>query len=85
MVFFYPENSFKKMAAQINHYVFFGICHWGKADDRNCNYGHPRMADMKLGKNLFCRLNSFYNACIRTIVIYELFTRKSQITTDKCI
>jgi hypothetical protein len=31
--------------------------HWGKADDRNCNYGHPKMADMKLGKNLFCRLN----------------------------
>jgi hypothetical protein len=18
--------------------------HWGKADDRNCNYGHPKMA-----------------------------------------
>ena len=35
--------------------------HWGKADDRNCNYGHPKMADMKLGKNLFCRLNCFYN------------------------
>jgi hypothetical protein len=28
--------------------------HWDKADDRNCNYGHPKMADMKLGKNLFC-------------------------------
>jgi hypothetical protein len=25
--------------------------HWDKADDRNCNYGHPKMADMKLGKN----------------------------------
>ena len=24
--------------------------HWGKADDRNCNYGHPKMAEMKLGK-----------------------------------
>jgi hypothetical protein len=36
--------------------------HWGKADDRNCNYGHPKMADMKLGKNLFCQLNCFYNA-----------------------
>jgi hypothetical protein len=35
--------------------------HWGKADDRNCNYGHPKMADMKLDKNLFCRLNCFYN------------------------
>ena len=27
----------------------------------NCNYGHPKMADMKLDKNLFCRLNCFYN------------------------
>ena len=35
--------------------------HSGKADDRNCNYGHPKMADMQLGKNLFCRLNCFYN------------------------
>jgi hypothetical protein len=35
--------------------------HWDKADDRNCNYGHPKMADMKLGKNLFCWLNCFYN------------------------
>ena len=35
--------------------------HWGKADDRNCNYGHPKMADMKLGKNFFCRLNCFYD------------------------
>ena len=35
--------------------------HWGKTDDRNCNYGHPKMADMKLGKDLFCRLNCFYN------------------------
>jgi hypothetical protein len=26
--------------------------HWGKADDRDCNYGHPK--DMKIGKNLFC-------------------------------
>jgi len=25
------------------------------------NYGHHKMADMKLGKNLFCRLNCFYN------------------------
>ena len=36
-------------------------CHWGKADDRNCNYGHPKMADVESGKNLFCRLNCFYN------------------------
>jgi hypothetical protein len=35
--------------------------HRGKADDRNCNYGHPKMADVESGKNLFCRLNSFYN------------------------
>jgi hypothetical protein len=25
--------------------------HWGKADD--CNYGHPKMADVESGKNLF--------------------------------
>ena len=35
--------------------------HWGKADDRNCNYGHPKMADVESGKNLFCRLNCFSN------------------------
>ena len=35
--------------------------HWGKADDRNYNYGHPKMADVESGKNLFCRLNCFYN------------------------
>jgi hypothetical protein len=35
--------------------------HWGKADDRNCNYGHPKMVDVESGKNLFCRLNCFYN------------------------
>jgi hypothetical protein len=35
--------------------------HWGKADDRNFNYSHPKMVDMKLGKNLFCQLNCFYN------------------------
>ena len=37
------------------------IIHWGKADDRNCNYGHPKMADVESGKNVFCRLNCFYN------------------------
>jgi hypothetical protein len=35
--------------------------HWGKADDRNCNYGQPKMAHMESGKDLFCRLNCFYN------------------------
>ena len=35
--------------------------HWGKADDHNCNYRHPKMADVESGKNLFCRLNCFYN------------------------
>ena len=34
---------------------------WGKADDCNCNYGHPKIVDMKLGENLFCRLNCFYD------------------------
>ena len=34
---------------------------WGKADDHNCNYGHPKMADVESGKNLFCQLNCFYN------------------------
>ena len=28
------------------------IIHWGKADARNCNYGHPKMADVESGKNL---------------------------------
>ena len=35
--------------------------HWGKVDDRSCNYGHPKMADVESGKNVFCRLNCFYN------------------------
>ena len=52
------------------------VVHWGKADDRNCNYGHPKMVDVE------CILNG---TCIGTIVIYELITRKSQITTEKCI
>ena len=37
------------------------IYHWGKADDSKCNYGHPKMADVESGKNLFCRLNCFYD------------------------
>jgi hypothetical protein len=36
------------------------IFHRGKADERNCNYGHPRMADVESGKNIVCRLNCFY-------------------------
>ena len=28
--------------------------HWGKADDSNCNYGHPKIADVESSKNLFC-------------------------------
>jgi hypothetical protein len=35
--------------------------HWGKADDRNCNYGQPKMLYVESGKNLFCRLNCYYN------------------------
>jgi hypothetical protein len=27
------------------------LSYWGKADDRNCNYGHPKMADVESGKN----------------------------------
>ena len=67
--------------------TFHSQTHWGKADDRNCNYGHPKMADLESGKNLFCRLNCFYinDTCLSTIIIYELSTRKSQITTEKCI
>jgi hypothetical protein len=37
------------------------LSHWGKADDHNCNYGHPKMAVVESGKNVFCRLNCFYN------------------------
>ena len=35
--------------------------HWGKADDHNCNYSHPKMADVESGKDLFGRLNCFYS------------------------
>jgi hypothetical protein len=28
----------------------------GKADDCNCNYGHPKMADVESGKNVFVSL-----------------------------
>jgi hypothetical protein len=37
------------------------IIHLDKADDRNCNYGHPKIATMESGKNFFGRLNCFYN------------------------
>jgi hypothetical protein len=37
------------------------LYHYGKADARNCNYGHSKMADVESGKNVFCRLNCFYN------------------------
>ena len=30
--------------------------HWGKADDRNCINGHPKMLDEKLGQYLYCLL-----------------------------
>ena len=40
--------------------MFINI-HWGKPDDRNCNYGHLKMADVESGKNVFCQLNCFYN------------------------
>jgi hypothetical protein len=32
-------------------HVYFSH-HWGKADDRNCNYGHPKMAEVESGKNV---------------------------------
>jgi hypothetical protein len=41
--------------------LFLTRIHWGKADERNCNYGHPKMADVESGKNVFCRLHCFYN------------------------
>jgi hypothetical protein len=31
------------------------------------------------------QVNNTHGTCIGTIVIYELITRKSQITTEKCI
>ena len=38
------------------------MIHWGKADHRNCNHGHPKMVDTKPGKNPFRRSNCFHNA-----------------------
>jgi hypothetical protein len=43
--------------------------HWGKAGDRNCNYGHPKMADVESGNNLFCRLICFYNGNLGLVMI----------------
>ena len=51
----------RKSLTTLSHNVISRTIHWGKADDRNCNYGHPKMADVESGKNLFCRLNCFYN------------------------
>ena len=33
-------------------YNFLTI-HWAKAGDCNCNYGHPKMADVESGKIFF--------------------------------
>jgi hypothetical protein len=30
-----------------------------KADDCNCNYGHPKMADVESGKNIFLSIKLF--------------------------
>ena len=35
------------------------VKHWGKADDRNYNYGHPKMADVESGKNVFLSIKLF--------------------------
>ena len=40
--------------------VLDSIIHWGKADDRNCIHGHPKMSDEKLGQFLYCLLKCFY-------------------------
>jgi hypothetical protein len=32
------------------------VVHWGKADDRNCNCGHPKMVNVESGKNLSIKL-----------------------------
>jgi hypothetical protein len=57
-----PLHYFCSLVYQIRKNIHsFSHSHWGKADDRNCNYGHPKMADVESGKNLFCQLNCFYN------------------------
>jgi hypothetical protein len=57
------KNRSKMTVTDHNSVVFLrdDKDHWGKADDCNCNYSHPKMVDMKLGKNLFCQLNCFYS------------------------
>ena len=57
------SNSFLVYVVSITmtYSLLYVNVHWGKADDRNCNYGRPKMADVESGKNLFCRLNCFYN------------------------
>jgi hypothetical protein len=41
------DCEFEPWSSQPKDYKF----HWGKGDDRNCNYGHPKMADVESGKN----------------------------------
>jgi hypothetical protein len=38
----------------LSHNIKKSPKHWGKGDDRNCNYGHSKVADVESGKNLFC-------------------------------
>ena len=40
-------------------HVYIVYIHWGKADDRNCNYDHPKMANVESGKNLFLSIKLF--------------------------
>jgi hypothetical protein len=37
---------------EIRTHNISGDGHRGKPDDRNCNYGHPKMADVESGKNI---------------------------------
>ena len=39
--------------SSVKVFSFYIHNHWGKVDDRYCNYGHPKMADVESGKNLF--------------------------------
>ena len=49
--------------------------HWGKADDRNCIHGHPKMSDEKLGQYLYCLFMCFY----------IIFFTKHTLVRCKCI
>jgi hypothetical protein len=33
------------------------ILHWGKCDDRNCSYGHPKVEVNESGQNYFHRFD----------------------------